>query len=52
MEDDEQSELAGEDESSMESDEMAAVWEHLSPEQKKYFKKLAEKSAENMNYIG
>ena len=52
MEDDEQNEIMGEDEESMESDEMAAIWEHLTPEQKKYFKKLAEKSKENMNYIG
>ena len=51
MKDDEQSAMGG-DEDSMESDEMTAVWEHLTPEQKKYFRKLAEKSAENMNYIG
>jgi hypothetical protein len=37
---------------SAEADEASAIWEHLSPEQKKYFKKLVEKNEENMNYIG
>ena len=52
MEDDEQSDLVAEGEDNVEVDEAEAVWEHLSPEQKKYFKKLAEKTKENMNYIG
>ena len=28
------------------------VWESLTPEQKRYFKELAEKSEDNMRYIG
>jgi Spy/CpxP family protein refolding chaperone len=38
-----------------EPDEAAAmdsVWELLTPEQKKYFKKLTEKNKQNMIYIG
>jgi len=52
MADEEQNDMMSEDEEGMEADEMSAVWEHLTPEQKKYFKKIAEKSKENMNYIG
>jgi hypothetical protein len=35
-----------------ESDEVSAVWNILTPEQKKYFLKLSEKTEENMRYIG
>lgn len=33
-------------------DEMTMVWSQLTPEQKEYFKKIAEKNEENLRYIG
>jgi len=48
----EELELEGFDEEGLESSESQAVWEALSPEQKEYFKRIAEKSKENMRYIG
>ena len=35
-----------------ESGEMNSVWDMLTPQQKKYFKKLSEKNPENLIYIG
>jgi len=35
-----------------EGEEIDEVWESLTPEQKKFFKKIAEKSEENLRYIG
>lgn len=35
-----------------EDEEDTAVWQVLTPEQKKQFKKLTEKTEKNMNYIG
>ena len=42
--------MIGED--NAESGEMQQIWANLSPDQKKYFKKIAEKSEENLKYIG
>jgi hypothetical protein len=39
-------------EDSSDSVEAQSVWDFLTPEQKKQFKKLTEKSIEKMNYIG
>lgn len=46
----EESEIMSEEGSEMGEDN--SVWETLTPEQKKYFKKLNEKSPDNMKYIG
>ncbi|MDD5182011.1 MAG: hypothetical protein PHC66_02455 [Candidatus Nanoarchaeia archaeon] len=46
----ENSEIMDEDDAEMQADN--SVWETLTPEQKKYFKKLSEKSPDNMKYIG
>lgn len=40
------------DDGDEESAESNAVWGTLTPEQKKYFKKLSEKTPDNMKYIG
>lgn len=42
--------IFGEEGGEMDGD--SAVWDMLTPQQKKYFKKLSEKSPENMSYIG
>lgn len=39
-------------EDQMESGEANNVWSLLTPEQQKYFKKLSEKSEDNLRYIG
>lgn len=35
-----------------ESSEISGVWNLLTPEQKKYFKKITKKNKENLSYIG
>ena len=40
------------DEENAGSSEVQQVWDLLTPEQKKYFKKLSQKSEENLRYIG
>jgi hypothetical protein len=52
MEDNEQFDLGGDDDEGMDAGETDQVWDSLSSEQKKFFKKLAEKSEDNMRYIG
>jgi len=49
---DEENNFGGEEEDGLEAEETVKIWETLSPDQKKYFKKLAEKSSDNMRYIG
>ena len=34
------------------AEEQPSAWDMLTPEQKKYFKKLTEKNKENLIYIG
>jgi len=48
----EENKFCGEEDDCPEEEETSKVWETLSPDQKKYFKKLAEKSSDNMRYIG
>jgi hypothetical protein len=42
----------GAEDSESEDGEINAVWNILTPEQKKYFLKLSEKTEDNLRYIG
>jgi len=46
----EDSEIMGEEDAEDQADN--SIWATLTPEQKKYFKKLSEKNPDNMKYIG